>query len=245
MYHRRLDVVDPGHRHPERGSEDRGCHAVEAFGRHADDGVGATADPQRPPDRARILVEPLEPERGRNHHDRRGAGTVVVRRQHAAMRGGNPEHLRVVARDGFAGYHPGSITGPDRPRHWGVAHQAGERPDAAAQVQVVGIRASVPREAVAAARVDVHELLRSIDRQPPQEGGVEQREEGGVEADPDGERDDGDRRQRRVLPDQPQRERDVLPEVVELADSPALPAVFLDRVQLAELESRAPARRRQ
>ena len=62
VHHRRLDVVDPGHRHPERGREDGRRHASEAPGRHADDGVGATANRHRPSDRARILREHVRPE---------------------------------------------------------------------------------------------------------------------------------------------------------------------------------------
>ena len=51
-----------------------------------------------------------------------------------------------------------------------------------------------------------------------------------------------DRGQRRVLPDQPQREGDVLAQGVELPDAPAPAAVVLDDVHPAELEPGPPVR---
>ena len=43
-----------------------------------------------------------------------------------------------------------------------------------------------------------------------------------------------------MFPDQPQRVHDVLMKGVELPDAPALPAVVLDDIYLAELEPRSP-----
>ena len=240
VHHRGLDVVDPGHRHPEPRREDGRRQASEAFRRHADDGVGTTADPERSSNDCRIVAEQVGPQPGRDHHHRDRAGPVVFRQQRAPLRRRNTQHLKVVARDRLAGQRTGPVTDSDRPYRGNVAQQPGEGSSIAMQVQVVGIRAAVPGEAVHVAGVDVDELLRSIDRQPPQERGVQQREERRVETDADREGDGRHRRQCRVFPDEPQRVDDVLMKGVELPDTPALPAVVLDDIHLAELEPRSP-----
>ena len=242
VHHHGLDVVDPRHRRPESGREDRRRHAGETLRRHADDGVRAAADVQHPSQDAGVAVEGLGPERRRDHDDRLGAGKVVFRRQRAPVHHGRPDDLEVGARHRLARQHPGSFSDADRSHRGNVAGDAGQGPGVTTQVHVIGIRTPLPGEAVEVARVDVDKLFLPVDGKPPQQRGVQQREERRVEADPDGERDRGGGRQPRVFPKQPTSVVEVLAESVDLPNAPTSAAVFLDDVQLAELDASLPPR---
>ena len=96
LHHRRAHVVlADGHVHQRvdlLGEERRGLQ-------HADHLGGATADLEKLADDEAVAAKVVEPVVVREHHDRRGAGAVVLGGEAVSDDGGESHHVEVVPGD--------------------------------------------------------------------------------------------------------------------------------------------------
>ena len=187
-----------GRRHPEIGGP---FHpgAGKARRSHAHDGVGRAVDGQHRAHHRRLAAEPALPVVVAQHHHRVGPGRrVVVASEQAPAVGRQPQHLEVV--------------GADRPAEGEIAASLPRHPLAACTTEATSpacwaarswkrlvLRAQPLeqriREQLQPARLERpakrplgrvgehHQLLGRGHRQRPQQGGVDQAEDGGVGAD--------------------------------------------------------------
>ena len=140
--------------------------------------------------RGRVAPEVTNPGAIRQHDHSRRAGAVVLGHQRPPERGLDAEHLEVVPRDDLAERHPRLIAPLDRRDRRAVGKHVGEDRILLPEVEEIGIGAGRVGIAVPAARVDVDESIRLLHRERPEECRIDDREEGRIEPDPDGERRD-------------------------------------------------------
>ena len=199
-------------------------HAVEAGLRHADDGERVVVDGDRLPDDPRIGAESRAPVVVAQHGDRAAASlAIVVRCDDASHRGADAEHLEVRAGDELARHTLGLAVHADVHRDRTPGEQPGEdgggpgavghcqadaregRGRAAIDEVVAEIFVHRERQHVAARvaavvvprAVEEDELLGVFHREAPQEHLVDEREDGGIGADAEGDRHERDAREQR------------------------------------------------
>ena len=149
--------------------------------------------------------------------DARRAGAIVVGQQGASERGVDAEQLEVVAGDDLAERHPRLIAAFDRRDRRAVGQHPREDRVLRPEIEEVGVGAGRVGVAVAASRVDVDQPIGPVDGQRPQQRGIDDREESGVEADADGEGGDRHERERGAAQQPFQRVADVGAELLEAA----------------------------
>ena len=210
------------------------AHRAREVGRpHPDHGVRPAAGAHLPPHDVRIAGEGGLPVAVVEHHHRVPAARDVVARQQGAPEGGlDPQHREVVAGHRLRRHDadPSALGAVDvRRRELRGAdvaeHLGGAVPDVL-EVRV-GERAVGERRLV---EVEVDHLFRPLDRRVAQEDGVDEAEDGRVGADPERERDDGDRRERRPPGQRPDAVAHVAAETVDAPhDGAALPDCDVER----------------
>ena len=146
-------------------------------------------------DHGGIGAEAARPQGVADHQHGVTGGLVLVRRERASARRLHTQHLKVVASDELsadaerlgATDHVGTDASP--------RGQAGELRDVVAEVEIVGQRQRLIRGRFRHHREHLNQLLRIAHRQRPEENGVDQREDGGVGADAEGQRQHDDQRE--------------------------------------------------
>ena len=158
--------------------------------------------------------------------------------------GRRPRHREVVARDELSrdAFRPFSVGKGHTPAPYPAGSgQIGERRLVVTQELVSRIRDDRSL-AAGSATIDLHELPRILDRQRPEEDGVDEAEHGGVGANPDGEGQHGDRREPRAVPTSTHRVPNVLQRLVDPSRASQIPARLLDGLDASELRPCPPSR---
>ena len=233
-------VGDPGHRDPQVRAGNR-RHAVELRRRHPDDDVGDGADVDGPSDHVGIPTERALPQTAGDHHHAWGRGAIVLRRQEPAPDGPQAQELEVVAGDCLAHDEARGLVHARDGRHRGVRGHLGEDLVLCSQVQVVRIGARRVR-IVGQARPDVDELRRSRDGQRMKERGIDDREDGRVEADRDGEGHDGGEREDRAASRRTDRIGEVADQILDRTRPTRVANRFPDCLGAAQPHLRPPLR---
>ena len=214
-------VVDHARRHHQRHEEIRAhdrIHAGERLGRHADDRERHAVDPYAATQDACVRPEFLFPQRPAEHDDGVAAGDLIfVGPERAADCGFDTHQRDQIA----AGHHPQREPGcrrrifrkPDgeiRERR-----EAGEARAAIANVRVVAVRrhqgAGVER-LERRSRADRKDLAGTRDRKRTQQQRIGEREDGGVRADADGQREHRDGGEARACRQHAEAVAEVLPQ---------------------------------
>ena len=178
----------------------------------------------------------------------RGApGLVVLGQQRAANDRVHAEQLKVVAGDRLPHREARAIGQLHRGHRRAVGQHVGEDLVLRLEVEVVGIGAGRVLVAVAAAGEHVDQPIGPLDRQRPEQQGVDEGEQCRVEADADRERGNGDQGERRAAPQPAQGKPDVREQIFEHGlqdDNSALNVHTKNKMQPRSRESHEDARRR-
>jgi len=186
--------------------EEPGEQAGEAWRRDADDGEHAAVERERLIDDAGIGPEPLRPHRVRQDDDRRrGRGPILVGQEAAPERRADAEDRKEVGGDDRAAHRfaLAAMVPHEIGRFAAERAHLGEDAIVVAIELVVGIRElHVAADAGAARRVVLPDLAQARgirDGRRLQQERVDEREDGGVGGDADGEREHRNRREAAVV----------------------------------------------
>jgi len=162
--------------------------SLEALLRHADDCEVMPIHSQRLPDNRGVAGEARLPVAVAQHRHRMAAGNaIVVRGKRAPQRRTHPQHREIRSRDQLAAGQFGRSVEPQAELVWEPAEHAGEHRVIRFEIPIHRVRERVwaPVAAVVhALHVEQHQLLRILDRHQPQQHLIQQREDGGVRANP-------------------------------------------------------------
>src|SRR4029079_7677936 len=137
-----------------------------------------------------------------------------LRGEDAAERGTNTEGVEVVVAYHLSDDEIRAAVDREMREEVRVRDETRERRRLRAIGEVVRIRARLVCRGIGLSTIDVNELFGALDRQGPKENGVDDAEDGAVDADAEGEGQQGDDRERGRLAQTSRGVADVLHEVV-------------------------------
>jgi hypothetical protein len=201
-----------GHRHPHFRRE----RPLHAFRHHADDGDRQRVDADGFSDDAAIAGVAALPDAVADHHDRRRAGLIVFRTKASSERGLLPDDVepvrgdvdaRILLGDGIVRAEVHAAVEDDR--------HSGECPARPLPVlEILQRHAEVAPPGVA--RVEHHDAVGIVERKPPEEDRIDNREHRAVGADAERERGDGGEREPPVLDQAARGEAQILQEALHV-----------------------------
>ena len=200
-------LVRHRHRHPDFRQVVE-ADADEPGRRDADDREGVAVDVDLLPDDLIARAEQAPPETVADHGHRMSADhAVIVSGDQPAAPGARAQDVEVLARDD----RPGQPLGPSFTEaqvhrvRVGVRREPVERRRTGPVVgeDRVGVVVDVVRVALGVDGADADHLVQPIDRQRPEEQPVDEAEDGRVDADAERKRQDGRRRETRMLREHP------------------------------------------
>ena len=213
---RKAEVVADGGPEPRRlvvAGRDQG---LEIRGKDADDAVAVPVHPDDAAHDRRVRAEALAPEPVAQNDDAPGVRAVVLRTEILAERRTHAQHREVIRAHAHRGKELGDAVGHERGLPEPDGRHRVERAVAVAQLHVIR-EADVARRAASGRLVPVadhHQTVAAGIRKRPQEHGVEDREDRGARADPEGQRRERDGRIPRALPQRSCRVAQILEESV-------------------------------
>lgn len=209
-------------------------------GKDADDGVRTVVHAKNPSDDRGIPAEASPPERVAQHEDRFGRVPFVAPTEAPAEPRAHAEQIEEVPGDD-AGLYPLRLLAAEQDEpHRVVLDDPFESRVLVPVILELGDRErAVVDPGRGSVVTDPDEPLAAAIGKRLQKNSVNGREDRRVRSDSQSQREDGDRRVRRVAPKSPQAVAQVLPDRFEEAAPPGVAALFLDLVQASE----APLRR--
>ena len=187
----------------------------EAGGRDAHHRHRVVVDQHLRADHVAVAVEAPLPVVVAQHHDRVALEDLVVllRVEDAAQRRGHAEHGEVVARHQLGVEPLGLVVDAHRGLDQAAGQHLAQRFGALLVLPVDGVRLLADPHVVAGVRpllVEHHQALGVAHRQLAQQDLVDQREDRGVGADAEGQREDRDRGEERAAAEAAQRQAEVV-----------------------------------
>ena len=229
-------------REPQRLPQLRPHGELEALGHDADDRRRRAVDADDAADHLGVGAVAARPHAVPEHHDGGRAGPVVLGPKVAAEQRLDAEETERVRGDARARDPLGRQLGvAHRHRRLGVGGDAAEAGRLGPPVPVVEVR-QPPLAAVGVAHRQRHDAVLVVDGQASDEHGVVHREPRAREPDAEPEGEHRRRREPAFLEQQPHREPQVVPRLVDPPRAARVAAHLLDGVEAAELEARAAAR---
>ena len=189
-----LDLFRESHGHPDLWRQKR-HHAGKAIVEHADDRELLTANAEALAERAGVRAKLALPVAIRQNHRSRCRRGVVFGLKRSPQARRDSQRREVVAGDHFAEHQARAVADADAGKHRRVAGEVGEDVLALLIVEDVGERVARIGITVGAARVDVHEAGWVPHRERPQEQGVDDRKNRGIEPDPRSQRQNRNERE--------------------------------------------------
>ena len=203
-----------GHRHPDLALE----RPFEAVGHHADDRRGNRVDADRFADHRGIGRIARFPDAAADQRNRRRTLLVVVGDEASSELGLHADHVERVRRDEPSGIRLGErlVAADDHRAVLDERHVAAKGAARGAPILVV-----LERHAHAAASlvtgVDPHDPIGVVEREAPEEDGVDECEHGAVRADAQRQRDDGREGEPAVLDEPPGSETEILKQALHVS----------------------------
>ena len=233
------------HRRPHRRRHSLG--ALEPGRSDADDHGRRPVERDDTPDDRRVRAKVGSPEGVAEHEHRRGAvGPTLARGEAAADRGRDAEHLEVVARGEGADHRARLASAQQHLDERLVRRKPRERPRAVAVHLVLGVReeAGHPVHAARAACVDAlseaDQAVAAGKRQGLEGQAVDNREDRGVDANPESHRPDGGGGEARIVPERPHGVQHVAPERLDRRSRACASHRLLHLLEAAQFQSRLP-----
>jgi hypothetical protein len=208
----------------------------DRVGHDADDGVGLAVDPHGLADTLPVAAEVGLPERSREQSDMMVTPAVFLGREEPSQQRAQAQDLEVLGRNephtdllGFLGRRrraevlpPGVV---DDELLEGVALPS----------QVAGVQRRGPGRSAVPGGEDPHQSVRVCKRERAEEDRVQHREDRGVRADSERERQHGDAREGGRLAQHARRETDIEEDALERRPPPDLAGLLLEKGDVPEL----------
>lgn len=199
------------HGYPEIEAQSR-LAALEPWWRNPDDRHRLAVDRNPPPQHGVGRGKPRHPVVIAEDHHRLGAAIVIRGLQHPAAEGANAEHVEEVAGHELAPRPFRFAIDHDADGQIAAAGNAVKCPRLVTDISVVGKREARQRRAAKHQRRLDQPFGPRGSRQRVQQDRVDPAEDGGVGTDPDRQHQHRNRRERRLLPQHPNGEPDILNE---------------------------------